>query len=222
MKGYSSINIFLFFERIALMTYLDTLAQQMSKRFLHKVFGLMAGALAITAATSFLLFSHQEIFIKIFNNQIMVIGLVIAQLGVVMALSAFINHMSSGAAYFWFFLYSVLVGISCSSILYIYTQQSLFFTFLVCAGTYATVAIYGYLTDADLSKWGNIATMGLFGLIIAMVANLFFASSQFDLILGFIGVAIFTILTAYDVQQIKQMSYQIVQNPDNENRYAVI
>jgi FtsH-binding integral membrane protein len=202
--------------------YINTVAQETSKRLLYKVFGLMAGALTITGFTAFGLFLKQDLFARIFSNSAMIIGIVVAQLAIVIALSGFISRLNTSTALLFYFIYSVLVGVTCSSVLYVYTLESVYITFFVCAATFATVALYGYITDADLSAWGNVATMGLFGLIIAMLINLFFRSSGFDLVLSFIGVGIFTVLTAYDMQRIKNLSYDVMRSPEDETRISIL
>jgi uncharacterized protein len=204
------------------MAYMDTLVQENSKRLLYRVFGLMAGALTITGLTSFVLFMNPAIFAQIFKNGLVVFSIIMAQLAIVIALAGFIQRMNTATALVWYFMYSVLVGVSCSAILYQYQLSSIATTFFICAGTFATVALYGYLTNSDLSNWGSIATMGLFGLIIALLINIFLQNQTLDLILSFVGVAVFTVLTAVDVQRIKMLGYDTLRRPEDTTRIAII
>src|SRR5688572_9528240 len=106
------------------MAYLDTVAYEVSKRLLHKVFGLMALALSVTGLTSWFLYASPTFFVHIVTNSAALAAIVIGQLISVLALSLFIHRMNASVALFFYFLYSVLVGVTCSSLLYIYTMQS--------------------------------------------------------------------------------------------------
>lgn len=132
--------------------------------------------------------------------------LLIAQLGLVIFLGWRIDRMSFGAALASFFAYSVLTGLSLSAVLFVYTYGSVVTTFLTTAGMFGAMALYASVTDADLSSMGSYLFMGLIGLIIGGVVNIFLKSTQFDFFLSAIGVIVFTLLTAYDVQRIKRLS----------------
>ena len=132
-------------------------------------------------------------------------GLAIAEIGVVIYLSARLNSMSSTTATLLFYVFAILNGLTLSLIYFVYTEQSIATTFFVTAGAFGAMSVYGYVTKTDLSKFGSILVMALFGLIICILVNLFMPSSTLDWIISGVGVLIFTGLTAWDTQKIKRM-----------------
>ncbi|WP_432713226.1 Bax inhibitor-1/YccA family protein [Pedobacter sp.] len=137
-----------------------------------------------------------------------------APLGLVLLMSAGLSKLSYGALLGTFILYSVLTGVSLSFILLTYQLGSVVGCFAGAAGIFGIMAVLGYTTDTDLSKFGPILMVGVIGLVIASVINMFIGSSQFDYIMSFFGVAIFTALTAYDVQKLKRIGAGIEENGD--------
>lgn len=135
-----------------------------------------------------------------------------APLGLVMLMSAGLSRLSYPALLGIFVLYSVLTGVSLSFILLSYQLGSVVACFAAAAGIFGIMAVLGYTTDTDLSKFGPILMVGVIGLVIASVVNMFIGSSQFDYIMSFFGVAIFTALTAYDVQKLKRIGAGIEEN----------
>ena len=132
-------------------------------------------------------------------------GLAIAEIGVVIYLSARLNSMSATTATLLFYVFAILNGLTLSLIYFVYTEQSIATTFFVTAGAFGAMSVYGYVTKTDLSKFGSILVMALFGLIICILVNLFMPSSTLDWIISGVGVLIFTGLTAWDTQKIKRM-----------------
>ena len=132
-------------------------------------------------------------------------GLAIAEIGVVIYLSARLNSMSATTATLLFYVFAILNGLTLSLIYFVYTEQSIATTFFVTAGAFGAMSVYGYVTKTDLSKFGSILVMALFGLIICILVNLFMPSSTLDWIISGVGVLIFTGLTAWDTQKIKHM-----------------
>ena len=124
----------------------------------------------------------------------------------VIAISGAINRLSSSMATLLFYLFAIVNGASLSVILLAYTAQSIYFTFAMTAGVFGAMSIYGYFTQNDLSRMGSFLMMALFGLIIAIVVNIFLGSSQLEWIISIVGIAIFIGLTAWDTQKIKQMA----------------
>lgn len=177
---------------------------------LYRVYGWMTIGLALTAGVAYYVANTPQIASAIIKNSGMLIVLMLLELGLVFALSFFINKMSGFVAALTFLLYSVLNGVTMSFVFLIYTNTSIATTFFVTAGMFAAMAIYGYFTKADLSGMGNFLFMGLIGLILALVVNIFLKSSTFDYIISACGVLIFSLLTAYDVQQIKLMSNSLM------------
>ena len=174
--------------------------------FMAGVYGWMSCALAITAGVSYYVASTPAIFSYIHTHSGVVVGLFIAQFAFVFAIAFFLNRLSFITALVLFLVYAATLGITLSSIFYIYTQVSIMTTFLTTAGMFGVMSLYGYVTKADLTSVGNMALMVLIGLIIGMVVNMFVQSEQFDYILSGIGVIIFVLLTAYDTQKIKQIA----------------
>lgn len=192
------------------------------KDFITKVYGWMCAALLTTALVSYYTVSSPQLMQMIFQNQLLFIGLIIAELGLVIALSAAINRLSSAAATAMFFLYSALTGITLSVIFIAYTAESITTTFLVTAGTFGTMSIYGYTTKRDLTSWGNLLFMGLIGIIIASVVNMFFASTLLYTLITYAGVLIFVGLTAYDTQKIKHMGALLEDGSEIQRKGAII
>ena len=132
-------------------------------------------------------------------------GLAIAEIGIVIYLSARLNSMSSTTATLLFYVFAILNGLTLSLIYYMCTKQSIATTFFVTAGAFGAMSVYGYVTKTDLSKFGSILVMALFGLIICILVNFFMKSSTLEWIISGVGVLIFTGLTAWDTQKIKRM-----------------
>lgn len=141
-------------------------------------------------------------------------GIAIVEIGLVMGISGGINRMSSPVATLLFLLFSAVNGLTLSLIFAVYTPVSIFKTFLITAGTFGAMTVYGYLTDRDLTKIGSLLTMALFGLMICILVNLFWANSTFEWIISGAGVLIFIGLTAWDTQKIKQMAMQMPEATD--------
>lgn len=173
---------------------------------MRKVYVWMTLALVLTGITAFGVASSPSLMMTIFQTPAIMWGLIIAELAIVIAISAAINRLSLTTATLLFVLYSVLNGATLSLIFVVYTMSSIANVFFITAGTFGVMAAYGYFTKRDLSSWGKLLLMALIGLIIATLVNVFLVkSSGFDLILSYAGVLIFVGLTAYDTQKIKQM-----------------
>ncbi len=183
------------------------------RSYMLKVYNLMAIGLAITGLAAYFAFTF-----AVSNGQLTAFGaaiytsplkwvVIFAPLALVFFLSFRINSMSVSAAQTTFAVYAALVGLSLSSIFLIYTGQSVVQTFFVTAASFGALSLYGYTTRRDLSAMGSFLMMGLFGLIIASIVNIFLASSAMQFAISVIGVLIFAGLTAYDTQRIKEMYY---------------
>lgn len=173
---------------------------------MRKVYVWMTLALVLTGITAYGVASSPSLMMTIFQTPAIMWGLIIAELIIVIAISAAINRLSLTTATLLFVLYSVLNGATFSLIFAVYTMSSIANVFFITAGTFGVMAAYGYFTKRDLSSWGKLLLMALIGLIIATLVNVFLVKSTgFDLILSYAGVLIFVGLTAYDTQKIKQM-----------------
>lgn len=172
---------------------------------MKNVYLWMTLALAVTGLTAAYVAMNPGWVYAIATNSVLFFGLIIAELAVVMILSARIARLSFATAGLMFAAYSVLNGVTLSVIFLAYTMSSIATTFFVTAGTFGAMTLVGYTVKKDLSGMGRILIMALIGLIIATIVNMFVASSALDWAITYIGVLIFVGLTAYDTQKIKQM-----------------
>lgn len=141
-----------------------------------------------------------------FGNQLVFWGMLIAMLVMAFVMPARLNKMSTGAVLSCFIVYSALMGCWLAPIFLAYKLGTIVYTLFITAGTFGAMSVYGFFTKTDLSKMGSYLMMALFGLLIAMVVNIFVASSTFDWIISIVGVLLFVGLTAWDTQQVKQLS----------------
>jgi len=182
-----------------------------------RVYNYMVGALALTGAVAYGVANTPALLNLIYRVapngalQPTILGWIVmlAPIGLVLLLSMRIQHMSQGAAQATFWGYAALVGASLASILIAYTGASVAMTFFVTAGTFGAMSLYGYTTKRDLTGFGSFLFMGLIGLILASLANFFFKSPVMDFVISVIGVLIFTGLTAWDTQKIKNTYYAV-------------
>jgi len=188
--------------------------KSVSKKFFANVFLWMFVALSLSTVAAYLFGTNAELMQYLLNINpttgkvsMSVFGYVamFAPLGLVMLMGFGLSRLSLPALIGVFVLYSVLTGVSLSFILLTYTSGSVVSCFAGAAGIFGIMAFMGYTTNIDLSKFGPILMVGVIGLVIAMVINMFIQSEQFSLFMAFIGIAIFTALTAYDVQKIKRI-----------------
>ncbi len=173
--------------------------------FMRGVYAWMSAGLGVTALVAFYTARTPALMEAIFTNQILLIGLIIAQFGIVIAISAAINKMSGTTATGLFMLYSALTGLTLSSVLVVYAASDVFKAFVTAAGMFGAMSIYGITTKKDLTSWGSFLFMGLIGVVIAMVVNIFLKSPAMDFVISGLGVLVFTGLTAYDTQKLKVM-----------------
>ena len=144
--------------------------------------------------------------------------LIIAELGIVFAISGAINKLSSATATMLFYVFAIVNGLMLSTIFLVYSPGAITKTFFITAGTFGAMSIYGYFTNSDLTKWGSFFFMALIGLIIASVVNMFVHSSGLDWIISIVGVLLFVGLTAWDTQQIKRMA--MMTGVENQGKLA--
>lgn len=197
------------------------------RAYMLKVYNLMALGLAITGIAAYLTFQ-----MAVDNGQLTAFGqaiyvsalkwvIIFAPVALVFFMSFRIHTMSVAAAQTTFWVYAALMGLSLSSIFLIYTGQSIVQTFFVTAASFGALSLYGYTTKRSLSAMGSFLIMGLFGLIIASLVNIFLASSALDFAISAIGVLIFAGLTAWDTQRIKE-SYFEADSSDAAGRKAIM
>ena len=165
----------------------------------------MSVALAVTGITAMAVDASYQLQQLLFSGKYTFLVLVVAELALVIYLSARIARMWFVSAMVSFLAYSFLNGLTLSVVFLAYTKSSIASTFFVTAGTFAAMSLYGYFTKKDLSSWGNLFFMALIGLIIATIVNVFWANTTLYWITTYAGVLIFVGLTAYDTNRIKQM-----------------
>ncbi len=186
----------------------NTQDQSIAKTFMSTVFIWMFLALGITALTAYLFASSPSLISMLYTETgLSILGWVVmlAPFGLVMFISFRFQQMSLANLSLMFLIYSILMGMSLSFILLVYTQSSVFSTFIVTSGTFGLMALVGYTTNTDLTKFGSILFMALIGIILASVVNFFMHSGTLEYIISIAGVLIFTGLTAYDVQKLKRI-----------------
>lgn len=171
----------------------------------RSVYLWMTLALAITGFTAMYIAKSYTFLEMITQNSMMLWGLLIAEIGLVMYLTARIQRISFTTATLLFIAYSIVNGLTLSVLFMVYTMSSISTTFFITAGTFGTMALFGYVTKKDLTRIGSLCGMAVIGLIIAMLVNMFLHNSMMDLVISGIGVLVFVGLTAYDSQKIKQM-----------------
>ncbi|PLX74379.1 MAG: hypothetical protein C0615_09525 [Desulfuromonas sp.] len=190
--------------------------------FFPKVYGWMTAGLGLTALAALLTLSSESMLNLIFGNKMVFYGLVFGELGLVIALSAAINKIRASTATLLFLIYSALNGITFAAIFLIYTSSSIASAFFITAGTFGAMSVYGYVTKRDLTGWGSFLFMGLIGIIIASVVNIFLHSEMIHWIVSYVGVFIFVGLTAYDTQKIKMIGQAGFADGESRQKAAIL
>jgi uncharacterized protein len=175
--------------------------------YMLRIYNYMASGLALTGIVAYF-FASSGLYRELAQTPLIYL-VILAPFGFVLALSYGINRMQASTAQALFWLFSAVMGLSLASIFLVYTGASIARVFFITAGTFAAMSIYGYTTQRDLSGMGSFMMMGLIGIIIASVVNLFLASSALQFAISVIGVIVFVGLTAWDTQRIKQMYFEI-------------
>ncbi len=176
------------------------------RKYMISVYNYMLLGLGLTGAVAFAISTSPQLLMTIHGTPLKWV-VMLAPLGFVFFLSARIHAMSFGTAQLCFWLYAAVMGVSLSYIFAAYTGESVVRVFLITGVTFGAMSLYGYTTKADLSKWGSFLIMGVIGLVIASLVNLFMQSSALQFAISVIGVLVFTGLTAYDTQRIKEVYY---------------
>ncbi len=190
-------------------------AQIEVNEFIRSVYNWMAIGLGLTGVVAFYVSNSETLLKLIFGNQFIFFGLIIGELVLVFTISARVHKMQASTATSLFVLYAALNGATISAIFLIYTRSSITSTFFICAATFIASSIYGMVTKRDLTSMGQFMFMGLIGIVIASVVNLFVGSSGMSLIVSYIGVIVFVGLTAYDTQKLRTMALSQPQGIDS-------
>lgn len=189
---------------------------------MRKVYVWMTLALVMTGLSAYYIATSPSLQLALFSSPYVFYGLMIAEVGLVIWLSSCIHKMSLLSASLMFSVYAILNGVTMSVIFLAYTMSSIATTFFVTAGTFGVMAFIGTVTKSDLTKMGQILTMALVGMIIAIVVNLFLGNGMLDIIISVVGILVFTGLTAYDAQKIKQMLINCNEVNDQTQKLSVI
>ena len=198
----------------------STAAAERVSAFLWKVYAWMAIGLGLTAIVAYLVASSPDLLRVLVLNRIVFFGLIIAELGLVFFISARADRLTPQAAAGLFALYSGLNGVTLSVVLIAYTGESVTTTFIVTAGMFGALALFGSTTKRSLAGMGQFMMMGLIGLILASIVGLFWQSDALQFLISVVGVIVFTGLTAYDAQRLKQMALSL---PDGQvGSYAIV
>jgi len=191
---------------MATQTVIKTRAEVLVSDYVRSVYNWMGIGLAITGFVAYYVSTSEALIRLVFGNPLLLIVLFIAEFGLVFSIAGRVNRMSAGTATALFVIYSGLNGVTLSAIFLVYTQSSIVSTFFICAATFIACSLYGWATKKDLTSLGGFMVMGLIGIIIASLVNLFIKSSGLSVIISYIGVFVFIGLTAYDTQKIKNMA----------------
>lgn len=191
-------------------TFSRTTSQVVVKQnaLIRQVYAWMGGGLAVTAIMALITLSSPAILEAVFGNKLVFYGLMIGELALVFTLSGAINKLSATTATLIFIAYSALNGVTLSVVALAYTASSITSIFVISAGMFGAMSIYGFMTKRDLTSWGSFLFMGLIGVVIASIVNIFVGSSAVSWVISGIGVIVFTGLTAYDTWKIKEMAAQ--------------
>lgn len=198
---------------------------EVAKNFMSSVFTYMTGALTVTGLVAWFIGSDPALLTYLVTETgFTVLGWVVllAPLLLVFVISGMFQKLSSQSLLALFVLYSLLMGASLSFIFAVYTTASIASVFFITAGTFGVMAVLGYTTSTDLTKFGSILRMALIGIIIAMVVNFFLQSAAFDYIISILGVLIFTGLTAYDTQKLKRIGQGVEYGSEAASKLAMM
>lgn len=189
---------------------------------MRKVYVWMTLALVITGFTAFGIAENPGLVYTIVTNRLLFWGLIIGEFALVMAIYGAIGKLSATAATLLFVLYSIVNGATLSVIFLAYTMTSIASVFFITAGTFAVMALIGYTTKTDLTSFGKMLMMGLIGIILATVVNIFIGSSMLNVMVSYVGVVVFVGLTAYDSQKIKNLLYQVDNMSEEAQKLALL
>jgi len=204
------------------MAYQGERVAAVQKEFIRRVYNWMGLGLAATALVALYTASNPQLLGMIFGNTLVFFGLIIGELVLVFWLSAAISRLHYSTASLMFFVYSALNGLTLSVIFLAYTRASITSTFFVTAGTFGAMSFYGYTTKRDLSSWGSFLFMGLIGIILASVVNIFLHSPMVYWVVTYAGILVFVGLAAYDTKKLKEMARAGFADAETEGKSAVM
>ncbi len=189
--------------RTQVLTRGDT---DVERRFMAAVYRWMTAGLALTALVAYGVATSEAALRLVVGNRIVFFGLVIAELALVITLSAAVQRLSAATAGALFLLYSALNGATLSVVLLVYTGASVALAFVTTAATFGAMSVYGTVTRRDLASWGSFLFMGLIGVVIASIVNVFLHSNMLSFVVSCVAVIVFTGLAAYDTQKLRAIA----------------
>lgn len=204
------------------ISYSGDRAKALEGAFIQKVYNWMVGGLALTGIVAWFTANNEAMQQIIFGNRLIFFGLIIGELALVFTLVGRAEKMKASTASTMFIVYSILNGLTLSAIFLVYTGQSITSAFFVTAGTFGAMSLYGYTTKKDLTSWGSFLFMGLIGIIIASVVNIFMQSEMLYWLVTYAGVLIFVGLTAYDTQRIKRIGRAGFGHEEAEKKASIL
>lgn len=204
------------------MSFSEKQISEETKRFFQKVYAWMFLGLIISGVTAFWVASDESLYKIILFNKIIFFSLLIGELLLVMSLVWLVKRISANLAILMFAIYCFVTGLTLSVIFLVYTIESIGQVFFITAGMFGIMSVYGYFTKKDLTTMGQLALMGLIGIIIAGVINIFMKNSMLDFIISCIGVVIFVALTAYDTQKIKKTNIIGNEGTDEDMKESIM
>ena len=195
-------------------------AAERATAFLRSVYGWMCAGLAITALVAYSIASTPDVVQALVSNRLLFFGLFVGQIALVFYLSVRVDRIAPGTATVLFVGYAALTGVTLSVLVLAYTGSSIATTFVVTAGMFGALALYGSTTSRSLAGWGQFFFMGLTGLILASIVGVFWHSPALQFLISVVGVLVFTGLTAWDAQRLKQMAFAL---PEGQvGSYAIV
>ena len=198
----------------------DSVAAE-QQRFMVRVYNWMGAGLALTGGMAWFTSTNETVLNILVTNPMLFMVLFLVELGLVFYLAARVMNMSASQASGVFFLYASLNGVTLAPLFLLYTNASLASTFAVTAGMFGAMSFYGYTTKKDLTSWGSFLFMGLIGIILASIVNMFMNSSAIYWIVTYAGILIFVGLTAYDTQKIKEMNILGNEGTEEDTKEAI-
>ena len=192
-----------------------------SRSFIQKVYAWMSAGLAVTGGCALYMASNPRMIVALVQNKLLFYGLMIGELGLVVVLSGWVQKMEAGTARLAFLFYAALSGVTLSVIFLVYTNGSIANAFFLTGGMFAVMSAYGYVTKTDLTSMGSFMMMGLVGVILASIVNIWTKSPAVEWALSILSVFIFTGLTAYDTQKIKALNVLGNAGSDEDTKEAI-
>lgn len=190
--------------------------------FMPKVYAWMCAGLVVSASVSYYVLSTPEVLYKVMSSFGLMIGLMALMFGLIFYINARFVTMSTGLLVLSYLLFTAIQGVFLAPLLFQYTGESIINVFATAALMFLGMAVYGSVTKADLSSMGNILLMGLWGLIVSGIVNIFLRSSALSMVTSALGVGVFSMFVAYDVQMLRSLSRQLIMQSNDVNKFAIV